>query len=116
MRVGQVTLDSVSALNRRQATKDQAELLPEEVPDAEVMTSKSLSMLALVHQSGGQIQDDSQGIPDAIAKCMRDAEFFYVLAFDFAASPTPHEFHSLQIIVDRSAATVRTNTVYYAEP
>jgi len=47
---------------------------------------------------------------------MQDAEFFYVLSFDFAAPTTPHEFHSLAVQVNRSGAIVRTNTVYYAEP
>jgi hypothetical protein len=73
-------------------------------------------MPELIHQSGGQIQDDSQGIPDAIAACMQDAEFFYVLSFDFQAPPTPHEFHSVKVRVNRPGAIVRTNTVYYAEP
>ena len=80
------------------------------------MTSKSLSMAALIGRSGGQSQDDSQGIPDAIAECMQDAELFYVLSFDFAAPSTPHEFHLVQVQVNRPGAIVRTNTVYYAEP
>ena len=115
MREGQVTLDSVSALDRRHPPEDRA-ALPDEVANVESMTSKSLSMQAIIRRSGGQSQDDSQGIPDAIAKCMQDAEFFYVLSFDFAAPTTPHEFHSLAVQVNRSGAIVRTNTVYYSEP
>lgn len=115
MREGQVTLDSVSALDRRHAPNDRT-ALPDEVTRVYDMTSKSLSLPAIVHRSGGQSQDDSQGIPDAIAKCMQDAEFFYVLSFDFQAPPTPHEFHSLQVRVNSPGANVRTNTVYYAEP
>jgi VWFA-related protein len=115
MREGQVTLDAVLSLNRRRAAKER-EALPDGVANAEEMTSVSLSMTALVQQSGGQTQDESDGIPNAIAECMRDAEFFYVLAFDFPASPTPHQLHLLRIMVNRAGANVRTNTVYYAEP
>ena len=113
MREGQVTLDSVSAVRR--APKDRTEI-PDEVAKVEDMTSKSLSMAALIRRSGGQSQDDSQGIPAAIEKCMQDAELFYVLSFDFSAPSTPHEFHLVQVQVNRPGATVRTNTVYYAEP
>jgi VWFA-related protein len=115
MREGQVTLDSVSALDRRHAPAERT-ALPDEVAKVDDMTSRALSMPAIIRRSGGQSQDDSQGIPDAIANCMKDAQSFYVLSFDFAASPAPHEFHSLEIKVDRPGATVRTNTVYYAEP
>jgi VWFA-related protein len=115
MREGQVTLDNVTAVDRRHAQKER-EAIPHGVANSEDMTSRSLSTLAIVHQSGGQIQDDGQGIPDAIARCMQDAEFFYVLSFDFPASPASHELHSIEVQVNRPGATVRTNTVYYAEP
>jgi len=115
MREGQVTLDAVSASDQRRAPSER-QALPDGVPKAADMTSRSLSMPELIHQSGGQIQDDSQGIPDAIAACMQDAEFFYVLSFDFQAPPTPHEYHSVKVQVNRPGAIVRTNTVYYAEP
>jgi VWFA-related protein len=115
MREGQVTLDAVSALDRRHAPGDRT-ALTDEVVKVEAMTSKHLSMSAIIHRSGGQAQDDSQGISDAIAKCMQDAELFYVLSFDFPAPPTPHEYHSLQVQVNRPGAMVRTNTAYYAEP
>jgi hypothetical protein len=115
MREGQLTLDGVSALDRRHAPTERT-ALSDEVANVDDMTSNALSMPAIIRRSGGQSQNDSQGIPDAIANCMKDAESFYVLSFDFAASPAPHEFHSLEIKVNRPAATVRTNTVYYAEP
>jgi VWFA-related protein len=116
MRVGQVTLDSVSALPGKFAAREPDNPFFDGVPDASNMSSQGLSLASLVHQSGGQIQDDGQGIPVAIDNCMKDAENFYVLSFDFPASANPHEFHSLQIKVNRPEAIVRTNTVYYAEP
>ena len=115
MREGQVTLDSISAVDHRRAPRDRSGL-PDEVARVDDMTSASLSMGALIRRSGGQSLDDSQGIPDAIAKCMQDAELFYQLSFDFAAPSTPHEFHLVQVRVNRPGALVRTNTVYYAEP
>jgi len=115
MREGQLTLDGVSALDRRHAPTERT-APPDEVAKVDDMTSSALSMPAIIRRSGGQSQDDSQGIPDAIANCIKDAESFYVLSFDFAASLAPHEFHSLEIKVDCPGATVRTNTVYYAEP
>ncbi len=116
MRVGQVTLDNVSALPVKYAAKEQDNPFLDGVPEAKDMSSQGLSLVSLVRQSGGQIQDDSQGIPAAIAKCMKDAENFYALSFDFPASTNIHEFHALQIKVNRPQAIVRTNTVYYAEP
>lgn len=115
MREGQVTLNSVTAVDRRHSSKERDAVL-DAVSNVEGMTSKNLSTLALVHQSGGQVQDDTQGVPDAIQKCMQDAGFFYVLSFDFPASPAPHEFHSIEVKVKRPGAIVRTNTVFYAEP
>jgi hypothetical protein len=115
MREGQVTLDNVTAIDRKRAPKER-EAISDGVPSAEGMSSMSLSMPVIVHLSGGQIQDESQGIPDAILKCMQDAEFFYVLSFDFPASPAPHEFHSIEVQVNRPGATVRSNAAYYAEP
>ena len=116
MRVGQVTLDSVSALPGKYAANESDNPFLNGVPEANNMSSQGLSLASLVRQSGGQIKDDSQGIPAAIARCMNDAENFYALSFDFPASKNIHEFHALQIKVNRPAAIVRTNTVYYAEP
>ena len=91
MREGQVTLDSVSALDRRHVPTERT-ALPDEVAKVDDMTSVALSMPAIIRRSGGQIQDDSQGIPDAIANCMKDAESFYVLSFDFPPRPRHTNF------------------------
>lgn len=114
MREGQVTLDLISDLHTKPNAA--AEAFLKGVQRAEEMTSDSLSAPAVSHQSGGQSLDDSRGIPGAIAECIKDAESFYVLSFDFPASPDPHQFHSIQVQVNRPGAIARTNKVYYAEP
>ena len=116
MREGQVTLDAILNLHQTRSPRERDVEPNDDVPKAENVTSESLSLPALVHQSGGQSRDDSRGIRDAIAECMDDAGFFYVLSFDFPASIGPHEFHSIRVTVNRPGAIVRTNTAYYAEP
>lgn len=115
MREGQVTLDLVTDLHTKPASTQPDEFI-KSVQRVDDMTSDSLSAPAISYQSGGQSTDDSRGIPDAIAKCIKDAGSFYVLSFDFQASQAPHEFHSIQVQVNRPGATVRTNAAYYAEP
>jgi VWFA-related protein len=116
MREGQVTLDLVQDLHTKLATKEANVPFISGVQQVADMTSDSLSAQAISHQSGGQSVDDSRGLPDAIAKCIKDAGSFYVLSFDFPASPDPHQFHSIQVQVNRPGVIARTNTVYYAEP
>jgi hypothetical protein len=80
------------------------------------VTAGSLSLQAFAHQSGGQILIEKKNIPESIAECIADAGSYYVLSFDANAAAGPSEYHSLQVKVEKPGATVRTNTMYYAEP
>jgi hypothetical protein len=115
MREGQVTLDSVTNLHRREFPQLR-DGISTGVMKAEDASATSLSLMELVSQSGGQAQDDTQGIPAAVARCVQDAESFYALSFNFSASPSLHEFHAIEVHVNRPGLVARTNTLYYAEP
>ncbi len=86
------------------------------VPVEDDVTASSLGLQVLAHQSGGQILTESKDLGSEIAKCIRDAESYYVLSFDSPSSTRPGEFHSIQVNVNGPGMTARTNTVYYAEP
>ncbi len=118
LREGQVTLDMVSpsSLLRKTAelnTHDQAFI--NGVPGETDVTSGSLSLEALAHQSGGQLLTSSKDLETGIAQCAADATSYYVLTFDVAPAAKPDEFHALTITVNKPSVTVRTSTMFYAE-
>jgi VWFA-related protein len=116
---GQVTLDAVSMpdlFRKAEMRSDHDNLFFDGVPNEEQVTAGSLSLRALAHQSGGRILEDGKDIASEISECVADAEFYYVLSFDFAPSAEPGEYRSLGVSVNKPGLTVRTNTVYYAQP
>lgn len=117
LREGWVTLDTVAPLGRNPAPDERkAALLARGVPEEKEMTASSLSLHSLAYQSGGQVFDKTGDLPAAIEQCVRDAEFYYVLSFDFPAAAKANEYHAIEVKVNRPGVVVRTNTVYYAQP
>lgn len=119
LREGQVTLDAVDSLDSIRGTTaryDADNAFYEGLPTEDKATAASLALQALAHQSGGQILKESTNLGVDIDKCIADVELYYVLSFDFAPAARPGEFHALQVNVVKPGLTVRTNTVYYAEP
>ena len=51
----------------------------------------------------------------AIFQFEKVAEYFYVLSFESPPSAAMHEFHSLEVKVNKPGTKAQTNTVYYAE-
>ena len=49
-------------------------------------------------------------------RCMQTAANYYTLFFDPPVAVQPHEYHTLQVRVDRPGLVARTNTGYYNEP
>lgn len=119
LREGQVTLNMLSPpdfLRKTAPLNDHDRSLLNGLPTEADVTAGSLSLPAFARQSGGQILIDKKNIPDGISACIADGASYYVLSFDSDAAAAPSEFHSLAVKVDKPGLTVRTNTMYYAEP
>jgi len=119
LREAQVTLDAVFSpdLYRKvELRSDHDNTFFNGVPTEDEVRASSLGLQVLAHQSGGRILVDSKDLGNEIAKCIGDAESYYVLSFDSHPAGKLSEFHSLQVNVNKPGLTVRTSTGYYAEP
>ena len=70
----------------------------------------------LAIESGGSVVDESQDLVAEMNRCMQTAANYYTLSFDPPVAVQPHEYHTLQVRVDRPGLVARTNTGYYNEP
>jgi VWFA-related protein len=119
LREGQVTLNMICPpdfLRKTESLNDHDKALLNGLQNEDDVTAGSLSLQAFAHQSGGQVLIEKKNIPESIAACIADAASYYVLSFDSNAAAGPSEYHSLEVKVDKPGVTVRTNTMYYAEP
>jgi VWFA-related protein len=119
LREAQVTLDAVFSpdfYRKVELRSDHDNAFFNGVPTEDHVTASSLGLQVLAHQSGGQILTESKDLGDEIAKCIDDAESYYLLSFDSPPATRPGEFHSLQVNANKPGLTVRTNTGYYAQP
>lgn len=119
LREGQVTLNMICPsdfLRKTEALNDHDKALLDGLQKEDEVTAGNLSLQAFAHQSGGRILIEKKNIPDGIAACIADAASYYVLSFDSDAAVAASEYHSLEVKVDKPGMTVRTNTMYYAEP
>jgi VWFA-related protein len=119
LREAQVTLDAVFSpdfYRKVELRSDHDNAFFNGVPTEDHVTASSLGLQVLAHQSGGQILTESKDLGDEIAKCIDDAESYYLLSFDSPPATRPGEFHSLQVNGNKPELTIRTNTVYYAQP
>ena len=119
LRQGQVTLDAVFSPDLFRTVElrtDHDNAFFDGVPSEVNVTASSLGLQVLAHQSGGQILLNGKDLGNEIAKCIADADFYYVISFNSASSSTPGEFHSIKVNTNEPGLAVRTNTVYYAEP
>ncbi len=140
LRVAQMTLDEVSPTNlvkhsgvRPQGDDPESFLLLNKdgskpsnesddyraflngVPTLSDAKAGNLALPVLAYQSGGRIMDQSQDLAGEIAKCIADAESYYVLSFDSSPAKGPDEYHLLQLKVDKQGMTVRATRAYYAQ-
>jgi VWFA-related protein len=76
----------------------------------------SLALPILARQSGGRVFTASSSLLDDLASCIHDADGYYAITFDAMTALTPHEFHRLEVRINRPNIEVRTLSVYYAEP
>lgn len=70
----------------------------------------------LAIESGGSVIDEGRDLAAEMNRCVQRAASFYTLSFDPPLAVQSHEYHSLQVRVDRPGLVARTNTGYYDEP
>lgn len=119
LREAQVTLNAVSSpdiFRVPEPRSDHDTAFFDGVPSEEQVTAASLGLDALAHQSGGRTLNESKDLAAEIARCIADAESYYLLSFDSVPSNGPGEFHALRVQVNRPGAAARTNTGYYSQP
>ena len=76
----------------------------------------NLGLQVLVVQSGGRVFNSSNDLTAEIARCVADADAFYVISFDAARADQANEYHSLAVTINKPGITARTRTGYYAQP
>ena len=76
----------------------------------------NLGLQVLATQSGGLVLNSSNDIAEEIAKCIADANAFYVLSFEGLPGDGPDDYHALELKVDRPGVVARTRMGYYAQP
>jgi VWFA-related protein len=119
LRAAQVTVDTVFSpdlFRTIELRSDHDNAFFNGVPDEHEVAASSLGLQVLAHQSGGLILTESKDLAGEIAKCIADAESYYMLSFDSPPAARPGELHSIQVKMNRPGLTVRTNTAYYAQP
>ncbi len=75
-----------------------------------------LALPILARQSGGRAFTASRDLTTDLASCLRDADGYYAISFEAMTATAPHEFHRLEVRINRPNVEVRTLSVYYAEP
>ncbi len=60
--------------------------------------------------------DEGRDLVAEMNRCVQRAANFYTLSFDPPLAVQSHEYHSLQVRVNRPGLAARTNTGYYDEP
>jgi|CZKL01.1.fsa_nt_gi VWFA-related protein len=119
IREAQITLDSVFTPNlfrTAETATDQDRTFFDGVPAENETTAGSLSLQALAHQSGGLVLSQGRDVGAQIGQCAADAQSYYAMSFESPAAAQPAEFHSLHITVKKPELSVRSNTMYYAQP
>ncbi len=86
------------------------------VSSAKSVQLGDLTLQVLAVQTGGEVLNRSNDLPDSITQCLQDAKTYYTLTFDSPAANYPDEYHSLQVKIGKPHLNVRTRTGYYAQP
>ena len=86
---------------------------PRTVHDA---TDGFLYKKVLAIQSGGSVANDTNDLVAEMNRCLRRPLSFYALSFEPPVAVQPHEYHSLQVRVDKPGLVAHTKTGYFDEP
>jgi VWFA-related protein len=76
----------------------------------------NLALQVFAAQSGGRVLNSGNDLVKEITSCLEDTKAFYTLSFESPPADRPHEYHQLDVRVDKPGLKARTRTGYYAEP
>jgi VWFA-related protein len=119
LRLAQLTLEAVSSpdfFSAAQSAADPVHIGFDPVATEDQASAASFALPVLVRQTGGQILTQSKDLANQIARSVADADSYYALTFDAPPAANPGQLHSIELRVANPALTVRTTTLYYAEP
>lgn len=85
------------------------------VSDPKDAIAADLSLQAFAWQSGGTVLNSTKDISAQIARCVADAQPYYLVSFEYSPSANFGQHHGLDVTLDKPNLTARTRTVYYAE-
>jgi VWFA-related protein len=118
LRAGRITLYSVDPLGVDDAggRKFYYKSFLKGVPSYQKAQNGNLALQVLAEQSGGRVLNLGNDLVEEITTCLKDTKAFYTLSFDSPSADHPHEYHALEVKVDKPGLKVRTRNGYYAEP
>ena len=76
----------------------------------------NLALEVLATQSGGLALNTNNDVASLLQRCMTDGSAYYELSFDPPIGDQPHEYHRLEVKVDKPGMTARTRQGYYSQP
>ena len=85
------------------------------ISDPKDASAASLSLQALAWQSGGIVLNAGKDISAQIAHCVKDAQVYYLLSFDYPPAASFGQYHALSVMLENGNQIVRTRTLFYAE-
>jgi len=76
----------------------------------------NLALQVLAVQSGGRVLNSGNDVAEEIARCVQDANAYYVLTFAPPAADGPNEYHALEVKMGQPHLKAQTTAGYYAQP
>ena len=75
-----------------------------------------LALQVLAFQSGGRVLSSDNDVAEEIARCVQDANAYYVITFAPPAADGPNEYHALEVKIGQPHLKAQTTAGYYAQP
>ena len=119
LRDAQVTLDAIEppdSAREKEFARVDMKALTAGTHSEQNAGPASLALPVLAAQTGGRALTASSDITADLLSCIRDAAGYYAVSFLAMPAISPHEFHRVEVKVNRQGVDVRTLTAYYAEP
>lgn len=119
LRESQVTIDAIAPIDEtheKEVTPINLKALLAETDSFRNVGPRSLALSVLAAQTGGRVLTASRDMAADLASCIRDADGYYSVLIEAMPATSPHEFHKLEIRINRPSVDVRTLNAYYAEP
>ena len=118
LRASGITLDNIAPsalISGSERRQDYYKVYLKPVLTERQSDSGNLALPVIALQSGGQLLQQGNTLPEEIATCVADADNYYLLTI--AASPGhPDTYHAINVTLANGSLTALTNAGYYSEP